>query len=100
MGVANQVATVMIDELEEKFSETSTVPMKTMIVDNLAFVVEEVSFSDHWSFWQQGYPGLMITDTAFLRNSHYHRPTDIWDTLNYQQMAEVVKGLAEYLKAK
>jgi len=100
MGIANQVAAVTVQELETKFSDTSIVSMKTLIVNNMAFVIEGVSFSDHWSFWQLGYPALMLTDTAFLRNPHYHRVTDTWNTLNYQQMAEVVKGLAEYLKIK
>ncbi len=35
----------------------------------------------------------MITDTSFFRNSNYHRETDTVDTLNFEAMAEVVKGL-------
>ncbi|MFH0988748.1 MAG: M20/M25/M40 family metallo-hydrolase [bacterium] len=51
--------------------------------------------SDHSSFWKHDFPALMITDTAFLRNPHYHRPSDTADTLNYEFLAEVVKGLQE-----
>ena len=32
--------------------------------------------SDHWAFWQQGYPALMVTDTADFRYSEYHEPGD------------------------
>jgi Zn-dependent M28 family amino/carboxypeptidase len=49
--------------------------------------------SDHSSFWKQRYPALMITDTAFLRNPNYHNPGDTDDTLNYDFLAEVVKGV-------
>ncbi len=52
-----------------------------------------VDFSDHWSFWQNDLPALMVTDTAFLRNPNYHMPTDRPDTLDYQRMALVVDGL-------
>jgi hypothetical protein len=50
--------------------------------------------SDHWSFWEQNYPAVMVTDTAFFRYPHYHEPTDTPDRLNYPRMAEVVTGLA------
>jgi Zn-dependent M28 family amino/carboxypeptidase len=49
--------------------------------------------SDHSSFWKYKYPALMITDTAFLRNPNYHNPGDTDDTLNYDFLAEVVKGV-------
>ncbi len=52
-----------------------------------------VDFSDHWSFWQNGLPGLMVTDTAFLRNPNYHQATDTPDTLDYRRMALAVDGL-------
>ncbi|MGD8250716.1 MAG: M28 family peptidase [Desulfobacterales bacterium] len=56
--------------------------------------VPGVSLSDQSSFWRHGYRAVMITDTAFYRNPHYHLPTDTPDTLDYQRMAEVVKGVA------
>jgi Zn-dependent M28 family amino/carboxypeptidase len=52
-----------------------------------------VSWSDHWSFWQEGYPAIMVTDTAPFRNKNYHEPTDTPDTLDYASMARVVHGL-------
>lgn len=57
--------------------------------------VTGVAWSDHWSFWQAGYPAIMITDTAFFRYEHYHRPTDTPDKLDYQSMARVTKGLVD-----
>jgi len=52
-----------------------------------------IDFSDNWSFWQEDYPAVMITDTAFYRNPNYHTASDTYETLNYGNMAEVIKGL-------
>lgn len=52
-----------------------------------------VGWSDHWSFWQQGYPGVEITDTAPFRYAHYHRASDTPDKLNFDHIARVVAGL-------
>ena len=49
--------------------------------------------SDNASFWDRGYPSLMITDTAFLRNPHYHMPTDRADTLDYGFMKRVAQAV-------
>ena len=56
-----------------------------------------VDWSDHGSFWNEGYPAVMLTDTALFRNPHYHRPTDLPDTLDYRAMSELVRGLAATL---
>jgi hypothetical protein len=49
--------------------------------------------SDHWSFWKEGYPAFMVTDTAPLRNPHYHKQSDTPETLNYEWLAAAVTGL-------
>lgn len=51
-------------------------------------------WSDHWSFWQAGYPAVMVTDTAPFRNQNYHKRTDTPDTLDYERMARVTTGIA------
>ncbi len=56
--------------------------------------VPGVGLSDHSSFWKHGYPAVMVTDTAFYRNPHYHRVTDTIDTLDFERMAQVVRGVA------
>lgn len=56
-------------------------------------IIPGVSWSDHWSFGQVGYPSVMVTDTAPFRNPNYHQPTDTFDTLDYQRMALVTTGL-------
>lgn len=52
---------------------------------------------DHISFWQQGYQGVMVTDTAFYRYPHYHRASDTPEKLDYNRMnlpADIIKKLA------
>ena len=55
--------------------------------------IAEIRLSDNSSFWDQGYPALMLTDTSFLRNPHYHQASDTPDTLDYERMAQVTAGI-------
>jgi len=57
-----------------------------------------VTWSDHWSFRQHGYPAIMVTDTAFYRYPHYHLPSDTPEKLDYARMARVTLGLAAVIK--
>jgi hypothetical protein len=54
-----------------------------------------VGWSDHWSFWEQGYPGVMVTDTAPFRYAEYHTPLDTPDRVSYGHLARVVAGLEQ-----
>ena len=58
-----------------------------------------VSWSDQWSFWQNGYRAIMVTDTAPFRYRHYHLPTDTPDKLDYDRFALVVSGMEKVIAA-
>jgi Zn-dependent M28 family amino/carboxypeptidase len=60
--------------------------------------VPGVGWSDHWAFWHEGYPALMVTDTAPFRYPHYHKVSDTPDKLDYGRMARVVGGLAHVIE--
>lgn len=60
-------------------------------------VFSGLALSDQLSFWDQGYLALMLSDTAFYRNPHYHEHTDTPDTLDYERMAKVTEALVEAL---
>ena len=60
---------------------------------NAPAFVQGVDFSDHRSYWAQGYPALMVTGTAFMRNRNYHRAGDTFDKLDYKRMAMVVQSV-------
>ena len=55
--------------------------------------MQGIDYSDHRSYWAQGYPALMVTDTAFLRNANYHKAGDTHDKLDYARMAKVVQAV-------
>ena len=60
--------------------------------------IRDIRRSDHSSYWDAGYPALMLTDTSYLRNPHYHEPTDTPATLDYDRMAEVAIGVASAMR--
>ena len=57
-----------------------------------------IGWSDQWSFWQEGYPGVMITDTAPFRYPHYHTPQDTPDRIDYDRFARVVMGVSRVVE--
>ena len=53
-----------------------------------------IGWSDQWSFWEEGYPAVMITDTAIFRYKQYHRLSDTPDKIDYDRMVRVVAGVS------
>ncbi|MFH1777488.1 MAG: M28 family peptidase [Candidatus Omnitrophota bacterium] len=76
------------------FRRHSTLPAEVLAAPA---ILSGVDFSDHWSFWQHNYPGIMITDTAFYRNPYYHTIMDTPETVNYRKLAELFEGLKQVL---
>ncbi|HKF23208.1 MAG TPA: M28 family peptidase [Candidatus Angelobacter sp.] len=72
------------------FRETTKFPSEGAAVPT---AIPGIGWSDHWSFWNQGYPAIMVTDTAPFRNPNYHMPDDKPETLDYEKMGRVVRGL-------
>ncbi len=60
--------------------------------------IQEIRLSDNSSFWDQGYPALMLTDTSFLRNPNYHQASDTPETLDYPRMTDVTLGVASAMR--
>jgi len=60
--------------------------------------VSGIGSSDQWSFWQCGYPAIMVTDTAMFRYPHYHTDHDTPDKLDYDRMSRVVGGMTDVVK--
>jgi Zn-dependent M28 family amino/carboxypeptidase len=74
-----------------------TIACQWLPVPNNGKWIPGTSFSDHSPFWLQGYRAMMVTDTAFLRNPHYHKPTDTIDTLDRDFLTAVGYGLINTL---
>ncbi|MBW2466258.1 MAG: M20/M25/M40 family metallo-hydrolase [Deltaproteobacteria bacterium] len=54
-----------------------------------------IGWSDHWSFWSQGYRAIMVTDTALFRYDYYHTSQDTPEKVDYDRLARVTKGLSQ-----
>lgn len=87
---ANLSSRKLLEQAVSAFKKGSKFPLEYVVASES---VSGITFSDHWSFWQAGYPAILVTDTAFLRNRNYHLYTDTWEKLNYVNMASVVEGL-------
>ena len=79
-----------VKRVKSLMQKASPLPVYSL---NAPTFLPEAGFSDHKSYWDVGLPAVMITDTAFLRNPNYHKPTDTPDTLDYTRMADVVRGI-------
>ena len=88
--VANLASAGFLSQARSAFERRTPFPVQSAAApDDIA----GVGWSDHWSFWQEGYPAVMITDTAPFRNPNYHRPSDTANTLDYARLAAAVRGL-------
>lgn len=67
-------------------------------VPNRGLVVPDTRRSDHAPFWDNGYPAIMVTDTANMRNPHYHQASDKIETLDLDFLAGVCQGLVEAIR--
>ncbi len=77
------------------FRTESDFPLEHVATSSL---VPGVSWSDHRSFWKEGFRAFMVTDTAFYRYRHYHCPGDTPDQLSYQELERVTNGLYRTFK--
>ncbi|MFN7946136.1 MAG: M28 family peptidase [Blastocatellia bacterium] len=77
-------------QVKRAMRETGAIPVYSI---NAPGWLPGVDFSDHLSYWQQGWPAVMITDTAFYRNKNYHTAQDTPERLDYERMAMVVKAV-------
>ncbi|WP_293156999.1 MULTISPECIES: M20/M25/M40 family metallo-hydrolase [unclassified Microcoleus] len=67
-------------------------------VPNRGLIVPDTRRSDHAPFWDNGYPAIMVTDTANMRNPHYHQPSDKIETLDLDFLTGVCGGLIEAIR--
>jgi Zn-dependent M28 family amino/carboxypeptidase len=87
--VANRASKRLLTRLVEAYA--SSVPCQSVSTFES---IPGIGWSDQWSFWQVGYPGVMVTDTAPFRYPHYHTALDTPDKIDYGCLAQVVQGLA------
>jgi len=88
--VGNLPDTVQTRLVKQAMLRASTLPVYSI---NAPASIPGIDFSDHASYWPYGIPAIMLTDTAFYRNPHYHAPSDKPETLDYRRIAQVVQGV-------
>lgn len=89
--VADRKSKELLKKAATAFSSTTNSPkLETTFMGGL---VPGLDLSDHWSFWQNGFPAVMVTDTAMFRNKNYHRSTDTPEKLDYLRMEKLVHGM-------
>lgn len=93
--VGNVPSTMLQRTVLKSFIQNSDVPCEGA---SLPGTLPGVGWSDHWSFWQEGYAGIMVTDTAPFRYPHYHRRSDTPEKINFPVFAKVVEGLLKPVK--
>jgi Zn-dependent M28 family amino/carboxypeptidase len=76
------------------------IDVQNLTVPGSGFLLPEARLSDNASFWDAGIPAVMVTDTSFFRNPHYHTHRDRPETLDYEKMSQLVLGLTHFFMDK
>ena len=74
-------------------------PSEWLPVPNRGLIVPQTRWSDHSPFWDRGYRAIMVTDTSFMRNPHYHQASDTIETINLDFLSGVCRGLEVGIRA-
>jgi hypothetical protein len=88
--VSNVENSVLVRQLVGSFRQQAQFPSEGAALWEL---IPGVGWSDHWAFWKEGFPAVMVTDTALFRYPAYHSNTDRPELVQYERMARVVSGL-------
>ena len=92
--VGNERSTKLLEKVCQSFKiHIPDLPLEFLLVPGNGKGMEEVRLSDHSTFWDEGFPALLVTDTSFLRNPNYHLPSDRMETLNFEFMQKVATGV-------
>jgi len=83
----------LLRQFSRSMQRVRGLPVETLTVLGNGFLVPAVRLSDHSAFWDLGYPALLITDTSFFRNPHYHGASDTLETLDLEFMGKVCEGV-------
>lgn len=96
--VGNEASRELLQIVTEAMQSVEGLPVEHLAVPGGGEAVFETRLSDHSPFWDRGYQALMITDTSFYRNPHYHRSSDTPQTLDYPFLARVTAGVCEAVR--
>ncbi len=98
VGLIGNVATIPDLIHLSRSIKGAGIPAEWLLAGKRGMLVRATRLSDHSPFWDQGYRAIMATDTAFMRNPNYHKPSDRIETLDLNFMTGICEGLAEGLR--
>jgi Zn-dependent M28 family amino/carboxypeptidase len=84
----------VVRELKASMVGATDLPVSSI---SMPYALPRLADSDHSSYWRNGFPAVMITDTSFNRNPHYHTSRDSWETLDYNRMGKVIQGVFTFV---
>jgi Zn-dependent M28 family amino/carboxypeptidase len=93
--VSNLTSRALLHETLASFRRHAGIPSEGVAAPA---IIPGVDWSDHWSFWREGWAALMVTDTAPYRYPHYHSAQDTPEKVDYERLARVVTGLHGMLR--
>lgn len=93
--IGNISSRSLIHQAIGKFRNSAKFPSQGVSLPNF---IPGVGWSDHWSFWQAGYPALMVTDTAPFRYPYYHTEQDTPEHIDYYALTLVISGLESVIQ--
>jgi len=96
---ANRRSRGLLGIVERAMRTIDGLPVETLVLPGNGWAFPEARLSDHAPFWDRGYPALLVTDTAFFRNPHYHQPSDTVETLDLAFLERVTQGLVTAVKS-
>ena len=90
--IGNRRSESLIEIWARGMRQVEGLPVETLAVPGNGEALQATRLSDHSPFWDAGFNALMITDTSFMRNPHYHQPSDTPETLDPDFLALVTSG--------
>jgi Zn-dependent M28 family amino/carboxypeptidase len=96
--LGNEDSRGLLRVVTEGMKTVPALPVEFLAVPGNGEILYETRLSDHASFWDQGFAALMVTDTSFFRNPHYHQGSDTPQTLDFAFLARVTLGVCEAVR--
>ncbi len=94
--VGDTQSKTLLEKTKKAFKQVPELPVETLTVPAKGWAFPETRLSDHSPFWDASYPALLVTDTSFFRNPHYHTSSDRVETLDLNFMARVTEGVIQF----
>jgi Zn-dependent M28 family amino/carboxypeptidase len=94
--VSNVGSARLLMKARNAFRRRTSFPLQSAAAPE---AIDGVGWSDHWAFWQAGYPAMMVTDTAPFRYPLYHTSEDTPDKVDHDKLAQVVEGLEAVIES-